>query len=363
MQKSIGLFVILIVLLIAGGFYFFNNQKEVSQNVQNLQQSVSDDFGQMSKQPHPLSIESLKIGEHSGSDLVVEQELPNGSNYSRKIVSYKSEGLKIYALLTVPLADAPTGGYPVIIFNHGFIPPAEYRTTEKYIAYTDAFSRNGYVLLRPDYRGHGNSEGEARGGYGSNDYTIDVLNAVASMKRLTDPSTGSGRLAVNVNASRIGMWGHSMGGFVTLRNMVVRNDIKAGVIWAGVVASYDDLLNNWRRRSPNPSPSLLPGNTNNGRSWRNTLVAEYGEPSANPEFWNSISANAYLKDVSGPIQIHHGTADTSVPLSFSEKLDVQLKAAGKVSELFIYPGDDHNLAGNLGVALNRSVEFFDKYLK
>ena len=30
----------------------------------------------------------------------------------------------------------------------------------------------------------------------------------------------------------------------------------------------------------------------------------------------------------------------------------------KVSELFIYQEDGHNLAGNLGVALNRSVEFF-----
>ncbi len=365
MQKiTLALLSVLLILAAAGGFFYFQNDRNTnSLTAAPEPNSRADDFGQMERKPHPLSIESLKIGEYPGSDLVVEQELPNGSNYSRKIVSYKSEGLKIYALLTVPLADAPEGGYPVIVFNHGFIPPAEYRTTEKYIAYTDAFSRNGYVLLRPDYRGHGNSEGEARGGYGSNDYTIDVMNAVASIKKLTDPSTGSGRLAINVNASRIGMWGHSMGGFVSLRNMVVRNDIKAGVIWAGVVVSYDDMLNNWRRRSLNPSPSLLPGNTNNGRSWRNTLVAEYGEPSTNPEFWNSISANAHLKDVSGPIQIHHGTADTSVPVAFSEKLDVQLKEAGKTSELFIYQGDDHNLANNLGVALNRSVEFFDEYLK
>ena len=60
MQKSIGLLVILIILL-AGGFYIFNNKKEVSQNVSNLQQNVSEDFGEMAKKPHPLSIESLLV--------------------------------------------------------------------------------------------------------------------------------------------------------------------------------------------------------------------------------------------------------------------------------------------------------------
>ena len=90
---------------------------------------------------------------------------------------------------------------------------------------------------------------------------------------------------------------------------------------------------------------------------------QFGTPQENPQFWRSLSANSYLSDISGPIQLHHGTADTSVPVEFSQKLETQLKEAGKAVELYTYQGDDHNIAANFGVAAQRSVEFFDKYLK
>ena len=93
------------------------------------------------------------------------------------------------------------------------------------------------------------------------------------------------------------------------------------------------------------------------------VIEEYGEPSENPDFWSSISPNSFLSDISGPLQLHHGTADSSVPLVFSQSLESQMAEAGKTVELFTYEGDDHNLSKNLSVALGRSVEFFNKYLK
>jgi len=120
-----------------------------------------------------------------------------------------------------------------------------------------------------------------------------------------------------------------------------------------------DLLNRWRRRVPTIAP--LPGNTRG--SWRQSLTDKYGDPEANPSFWNSISANSYLSEISGPLQLHHGTADNSVPIEFSEKLYDQLKTAGKEAELYAYPGDDHNITANFRTAIQRSVEFFDKHLK
>lgn len=298
----------------------------------------------------PLMIEAMRRQSYPGSPILIEQTLAPGVNYSRYIASYQSEGNKIYALLTVPQGPKPATGWPVIIFNHGYIPPEIYRTTERYVAYVDAFARNGYIVFRSDYRGHGSSEGEAAGGYGSPAYTVDILNAVSSMKQYAD-----------ADPSRIGMWGHSMGGQITLRAMVVTKDIKAGVIWAGVVAPYPDLLSRWRwpQSEAQPSPAIPA----NARRWRQELTEKYGTPEENPAFWASISPNAYIADLSGPIQLHHGTADTSVPLEFSDTLHEEIKAVGGIVEYYTYPGDDHNLATNLGTALTRSVAFFDKYVK
>ncbi len=318
---------------------------------------LEEDEGGLENLPHPLSIQALREGEYPGSEVEIEQVLSPGVNYKRFIASYKSEGLKIYGLLTIPNTQRPKDGWPAIIFNHGYIPPSEYRTTERYVAYQDAFARNGYVTFKSDYRGHGNSEGVATGGYGSNAYVIDVLNALSSIKRLKELSS-DGSFAPLVNPEKIGMWGHSMGGAITLKVMVTTKDVKAGVIWAGVVGSYEDLLNNWRRRT---TVSVTP--FSQARRWREELVQKYGDPSQNPEFWNSISPTSFLSDISGPLQLHHSPNDTHVPYEFSLKLENLMKNAGKEVELYTYDGDDHNLSKNLFIALKRSNDFFDKYLK
>src|SRR5207245_10766435 len=111
-----------------------------------------------------------------GSHPVIARTLPPGSNYRQYVASYLSDGLKIFALLTVPNGAKPASGWPVIVFNHGYIPPTVYRTTERYIAYVDAFARNGYIVFKPDYRGFGSSQGTPVSAYYSPDDTVDVLN-------------------------------------------------------------------------------------------------------------------------------------------------------------------------------------------
>lgn len=297
--------------------------------------------------PHPMSIIALRNQEYPGSEITVVKELERGINYRRYYTYYLSEGLKIYALLTIPNGEAPEGGFPAIVFNHGYIPPDVYKTTERYIAYVDQLARSGYVVFRIDYRGHDQSEGEATGAYGDPGYQVDVMNALESLKQHPD-----------VNPEKIGMWGHSMGGYLTLRAMVISDDIKAGVIWAGVIASYPDLLYNWRRTGAfTPSPSST------GRGWRSSYIEQYGTPEQNPAFWDSISATSYLTDISGPLELHHGTNDEDVPVDFSIRLAELGRQSGQIVNLYTYEGDNHNISNYFTQAMNQTIKFFDIYLK
>lgn len=299
---------------------------------------------------HPLSIEEMRKQNYATSPLVIEDTLQSKNGYRQYIASYQSDGNKVFGLLTVPISENANEKFPVIIFNHGYIQPEQYRTTEKYVAYVDYFARNGYIVFKPDYRGHGQSEGLPQGAYYSTAYTRDVLHAVSAIKQYE-----------RADSARIGMWGHSMGGHITLRSMVTTKDIKAGVIWGGVVASYEDMMRNWRSRQP-----WRPSNRESAarRPSRDELIKEFGAPDSASPFWRSISPIYYVKDISGPVQIHHGLADETVPWEFSESLYKALEAEEKPVEYFTYPGGDHNLSGRAFTpAIQRSLAFFDRYIK
>jgi uncharacterized protein len=157
-----------------------------------------------------------------------------------------------------------------------------------------------------------------------------------------------------------------MGGHITLQVMVTSPNVKAGVIWAGLMGSYQDLLEKWwwprwGYSDGTPAPDQEPADERS--LWVRELEAVYGTSEENPAFWDTIDATVYLGDLSGPIQLHHGTADASVAVYFSESLFEQIQTAGKTTELYLYEGDNHNISNNFGTAMARSIEFFDRYLK
>lgn len=299
---------------------------------------------------NPMSIEFMRQAEYPGSEIAIEETLTPQKTYNRYIASYYSDGLKIYALLLVPGTQKPAGGFPVIVLNHGYIIPGRYTPDGNYVAYSDAFARAGYIVFKPDYRGNGNSEGEPTGAYFSPDYIIDDLNAISSIKKYKD-----------VNPSKIGVWGHSMGGFITLKDIVINTkDIKAAVIWGGVVGTYNDIIYNWQNRVSYKPESLDLRLRNQNRD---LLLKTYGTPSENPIFWNSIDPNSFLKDIGVPVQIHVGLADNQVPPDFSKGLYERLYSAGKTVEYFEYPGTNHDINQSFTEAMGHTIDFFNRYLK
>lgn len=341
---------LIVILLIIATIVLIINRKKVQQAA--LKSPLGNTIIKPTVVPsNPLSIATMRQKSYPGSDITIEQTLDPGVNYNQYIASYKSDGLKIFALLTVPNGEKPKNGWPVIIFNHGYIPPEQYNPTERYIAYVDAFAQDEYIVLKSNYRGNGNSEGQPEGAYYSPAYATDVLNAISSIKKFP-----------GADPKRIGMWGHSLGGNITLRDLVVDpKDIKAAVIWGGVVGSYNDLMNNWQRRvryQPSPREMAL------RNRYQSNIVQQYGTPQTNPAFWNSIDPTFFLSDIKAPIQLHHGLSDEEVPVAFSQSLYDGLKKIGKTVELYTYEGADHNISDpSFSVAMSRSVEFFNKYLK
>ena len=318
-----------------------------------------------STDPHALQIEVMRQQAYPGSPITIEQTLERGANYSRYVVSYLSDSYKVYALMTVPDGTKPATGWPAIVFNHGYIAPTVYRTTERYVAYVDAIARSGYIVFKSDYRGWGSSEGNhvIGGGYGTPELTVDVLNAVASLKAYAD-----------ADPNRIGMWGHSLGGQLTLRAMVVSQDIKAGAIWGGVVPPYPDIIERWdfmgrasaarQRAQPAQGGNETVNWVRDFGGWAQDFRNKYGAPAQNPAFWATISPNSYLADLSGPIALHHSTTDEMVPLAWSETLAEELEAADdQPFEFYTYAGDNHNISANFGIAMQRTVDFFDRYAK
>lgn len=295
---------------------------------------------------HPLVIDVMKNIHYPGSEIVIEQELPHGKNYYRYIASYISQGHKVYALLTVPQSRTTQARIPVVVMAHGYIPPNEYTTGEYYPELIDALSSRGFIIFAPDFRGHGKSEGVAEGAYFSATYTEDFLNALASIKRYK-----------KVNSHKIGAWGHSMGGNIVLRSLVVDQEFKSAAIWAGVVGSYSDILFHW----------------NNQSAWKTSvdqkiakpehLQKQFGSINENSEFWNKISPVSYLDQVNIPLQLSHSVEDSIVPIEFSRKLKSNLEKVTEV-ELYEYPGDDHELKNERNIdSVYNTVSFFERTLK
>lgn len=276
------------------------------------------------------------------------KQVSQTANYTSSLTSYDSDGLKINALITQPRGEIPQGGWPAIVFVHGYIPPEQYRTQEKYVEYVNYLARNGFLVFKIDLRGHGSSEGEASGSYYSADYVVDALNAYNALQN-----------AAFVNKDKIGFWGHSMAGNIVLRALVTKKDVPAAVIWGGAGFSYQDLQEFGIDDNSYRAPSTL----SLRQRQRQELFDTYGQFDPKSTFWSSVIPTNYLQDLKTAIQLDHAVNDDVVSVEYSRNLSKLLDEAGVEHELHEYAQGGHNIAHpSFTPAMKSTVEFFKKHL-
>ena len=263
------------------------------------------------------SLEALASREYGQGELTIEYPWQNGKEFTRYYITYNSDGLIIHGFVNIPKGKGP---FPVVIALHGYIPASEYKTLDYSTRYADAIAQNGYIVLHPNMRNFPPSDSPGRRVHDFQaGYTIDVLNLLAHIRK---EAGQKGSLFENADFSRMGIWGHSLGGGVALRVTNLVPEIKAAVLYGAVSQRYTN---------------------------------------------ESAGFNVYdLTATDAAFSVHHGTADPTVDVSWSERLCVQLEAAGREHECFFYEDAPHTFLrqGNDDpLFIRRTVDFFNRRLK
>ncbi len=331
--------------LVFGGLYSIISKGESSGKLSNISSVVDP-----TPTPYPFSeitIPALRARKYNSS-LNEREQVSSNANYTSYLTSYDSDGFKINGLLTVPVGEEPAGGWPAIVFVHGYIPPSLYTTAGNYSSYVDYLARNGFVVFKIDLRGHADSEGEAGGGYYGSDYIVDTLNARAALQA-TD----------FVNPEKVGLWGHSMAGNVITRALAAVPDLPAIAVWGGAVYTYEDM----QKYGIDDNSYRPPTDQNINRSKRQQLMDTYGAFDPNNNFWKQVPFTNYLDDITGAISLNHAVDDPVVNVGYSRDLNTILDGTNIPHELNEYQSGGHNFTGSAFTeAMERTVEFYKKYL-
>ncbi|MDN3025624.1 prolyl oligopeptidase family serine peptidase [Streptomyces sp. S.PB5] len=287
----------------------------------------------------PVSIPALIQREHTGSGLRLGTVLARTPAYTSYRVTYESDGLTISGLMNIPRGKGP---FPALVLAHGYIDPDIYTTGRGLAREQDLLARNGYVVLHTDYRNHAASDDDPDNDIGLRlGYTEDVIGAALALR-------DSGR--PEIDRDRLGLLGRSMGGGVVYNTLVVAPGLfDAAVAFAPVSARPEENIDHFQR--PDGDPLVA------------EIDAQYGTPEDNPGFWREVSPLTYVDRVTEPLLIHHGTADDTCPITWSERTAAAFSAAGKNVELRRYQGEGHTFYAQWPASMDTTMEFFARHLR
>jgi dipeptidyl aminopeptidase/acylaminoacyl peptidase len=257
-----------------------------------------------------------------------------------KLVTYKArDGAEVYARLYTPemVGAKRHPGKPGVIFVHGagYLQNAHRYWSSYYREYMfhHLLASRGYVVLDPDYR--------ASAGYGR-DWRTAIFRHMGG-KDLEDVVDGAKYLASaeRVDAKRVGVYGGSYGGFITLMAMFTTPDVFA----AGAALRP---VTDWAHYNHQYTSSIL------------------NEPQTDAEAYRRSSPIYFAQNLKGALLICHGMVDVNVHFQDSVRLAQRLIELRKENwELAVYPVEDHGFEQETSWAdeYKRILKLFESNLK
>jgi dipeptidyl aminopeptidase/acylaminoacyl peptidase len=253
-----------------------------------------------------------------------------------QIVHYKSfDGKIITALLWVPFNLKRDGSNPAIVLPHG-------GPTGQMVDYwnTDvaALASRGYICIAPNPRG-------------STGYGLDFQKANfqdLGGGDLKDEIAGVDFLKATgfVDPRKVGIYGGSYGGFMTLMAIGRMPDI-----WAAAVDEYGII--NWSSMLKSSDPSL-----------NEYLKALLGNPEENRKVYEEDSPITYIRSEKAPLLVLQGDNDPRMPKEEAQQVVDILKKEGRVVDVHYYPDEGHGFVKreNQIDSIRRTIAWFDQYL-
>lgn len=223
-----------------------------------------------------------------------------------------ADGQTLHYSIIKPAGFDANKRYPVFLFTYGG--PHSQRVTRAWGNYFDQYmAQQGFVVFRLDNRGSGRRERQF----------TDVLYNDLGKHEVEDQVAGIDWLAKQsfVDPKRVGVFGWSYGGFMTLRLLSAASDkIAMGVSVAPVTdwALYDT-------------------------HYTERYVG--GTPKGDPEAYKRSGVFAHLDGMTSNLLLIHGMADDNVLFSNTTLLIDELVKRNVQFDLMTYPGAKHGMSG------------------
>jgi dipeptidyl-peptidase-4 len=226
-----------------------------------------------------------------------------------------NDGQALYYEMIKPANFDPAKRYPVFLFTYGG--PHSQRVSRSWGNYFNQYmAQQGFVVFTLDNRGSSRRERQF----------TDVIYGQLGKHEVEDQLTGIDWLSKQsfVDPKRVGVFGWSYGGFMTLRLLAAASDkIAMGVSVAPVTdwALYDT-------------------------HYTEQFVG--GTPQSVPEAYKESGVFTHLDGLKSPLLLVHGMADDNVLFTNSTRLIDALVNRNVKFDLMTYPGAKHGISSRAG---------------